>query len=59
MFDFREDEEAAKVYVPGKSTKMTDLGFKYKHTVEQILDDSFESAKRFGVLLDKTTSNRY
>ncbi|XP_042425536.1 putative anthocyanidin reductase [Zingiber officinale] len=54
-----EDEEAAKVYVPGKSTKLTDLGFRYKHTVEQILDDSFESATRFGVLLDKTTSEQY
>lgn len=52
MFDyFREDEEAAKVvYVPGNSTKLTDLGFKYKYSVDQILDDSFESAKWFGVL---------
>lgn len=34
--------------IPRSSTKLEEMGFKYKYSVEQILEGSVECAKRLG-----------
>ncbi|KAI0524209.1 hypothetical protein KFK09_003573 [Dendrobium nobile] len=47
-----KEVEGDKSVTPCNSTKLLDLGFKYKYSMEQILDGSVEYARRVGDLTD-------
>lgn len=48
----RDGVNGSKISTPCNVNKLLDLGFKYKYSMEQILDDSIEYARRVGGLSD-------